>query len=629
VLEEKEGPETGPDGIGAGANSAAMALALGSASRSRADRFLEEQTALVGDQRHHLREQLLPGIIEKWTGVFLRIATACVGLAFAGGVAWMVWEAKRSDGLKVEPFSVPPALAEHGVTGQVVAARVIDRLSELQAQTNTGRPARSYTNAWGDNAIKLEIPETGVSLEELDSWLRAKLGHETSLSGEVVRTQTGITLTARTTDGAVSVSGAEADLDALTGKLAEAIYRLTQPYRYGMYLERHEDRPADALPIFRELSLNGSPEDRLWSVSMWAETAGRVAQNIEVALAMYARAVADDPDALGAYSNMGNAQWRLGLTEDSARTYQQWSVHLRDGKQRYIPPDRIEVTDKVVLGDLNMTIGAFHDAALTNAQMLRTGVPGYPTASITARLIRSQVGEHDVTGARATHADPRALASFGDTSTWLVAAEAQDWHTLLRLKGVMAENLAKTPQNRRAIIAFSAPRLAIAQARTGDFTAAEATLAPTRGDCYSCLIARAELAEMQGQRARADYWFTNATEAGPSLPFAFEAEGRALLERNQSDQAIARFTIANQKVPHFADPLEGWGEALMAKNQSHLALAKFAEAEKYAPNWGRLHLKWGEALVYAGNTDEAKKQFGIAAGLDLTPSEKFELARNK
>jgi len=65
----------------------------------------------------------------------------------------------------------------------------------------------------------------------------------------------------------------------------------------------------------------------------------------------------------------------------------------------------------------------------------------------------------------------------------------------------------------------------------------------------------------------------------------------------------------------------------MAKNQSHLAVAKFVEAEKYAPNWGRLHLKWGEALAYAGKRDEAGKQFVRAAQLDLTPSEKFELAR--
>jgi Tfp pilus assembly protein PilF len=65
----------------------------------------------------------------------------------------------------------------------------------------------------------------------------------------------------------------------------------------------------------------------------------------------------------------------------------------------------------------------------------------------------------------------------------------------------------------------------------------------------------------------------------------------------------------------------------MAKNRSDLALAKFTEAEKYASNWGRLHLKWGEALGYVGKPEEAKKQFALAAGLDLTPGEKAELAR--
>ena len=74
-----------------------------------------------------------------------------------------------------------------------------------------------------------------------------------------------------------------------------------------------------------------------------------------------------------------------------------------------------------------------------------------------------------------------------------------------------------------------------------------------------------------------------------------------MLNSSEPDVAIAQFTIANRKGPHFADPLEGWGEALMAKNRSHLALAKFAEAGKYAPNWGRLHLKWGEGLGYAGS----------------------------
>jgi len=108
---------------------------------------------------------------------------------------------------------------------------------------------------------------------------------------------------------------------------------------------------------------------------------------------------------------------------------------------------------------------------------------------------------------------------------------------------------------------------------------------------------------------------------------AYEDWGRALLDRGKADDAMAQFTLSNKKGPHFADPLEGWGEALMAKNQSHLAPAKFAAAEKYAPNWGRLHLKWGEALYYAGKRDEAKAHFARAAALDLTPSEKAELAK--
>jgi tetratricopeptide (TPR) repeat protein len=141
------------------------------------------------------------------------------------------------------------------------------------------------------------------------------------------------------------------------------------------------------------------------------------------------------------------------------------------------------------------------------------------------------------------------------------------------------------------------------------------------------LLARAQIAELERQPARADWWFAQAEREGPSMPFAPYEWGQALLRRGTPGEAIEKFKIANQISPHFADPLEGWGEALMAKSQSHLALVKFQEAVKYAPNWGRLHLKWGEALVWVGKPGEAKKQFTRAAELDLTPSEKAELAR--
>jgi Flp pilus assembly protein TadD len=70
-----------------------------------------------------------------------------------------------------------------------------------------------------------------------------------------------------------------------------------------------------------------------------------------------------------------------------------------------------------------------------------------------------------------------------------------------------------------------------------------------------------------------------------------------------------------------------WGEVLIAKNRSDLALAKFEDANRCAPNWGRLHLKWGEALYYAGKRNEARRQFAVAASLDLSPPEKSQSAR--
>jgi tetratricopeptide (TPR) repeat protein len=113
----------------------------------------------------------------------------------------------------------------------------------------------------------------------------------------------------------------------------------------------------------------------------------------------------------------------------------------------------------------------------------------------------------------------------------------------------------------------------------------------------------------------------------PDIPFADTDWGEMLLRKGDYDGAIAKFEAADQKGPHFADPLEMWGEALMQENRSDLALAKFEEADKYAPNWGRLHLKWGEALLWSGKPDDAKKQFTIAAGLELSSADRAALDR--
>jgi tetratricopeptide (TPR) repeat protein len=196
------------------------------------------------------------------------------------------------------------------------------------------------------------------------------------------------------------------------------------------------------------------------------------------------------------------------------------------------------------------------------------------------------------------------------------------------LAGAAESRMAKYPGWRADQPSELFPLIAYAEARLGRFAAAEARIAAAPADCYLCLTARARIAALKGDAVRADADFARAVNLAPSIPFAYADWGAMLLARGDAGGAVEKFSIANQKGPHFADPLEMWGEALMLQNHSDQALAKFAEAEKYAPNWGRLHLKWGEALVYAGKRDEAKAQFARAAQLDLTPSEKSELARH-
>jgi hypothetical protein len=611
---------SGPDSNGLALDLAMAAARSDPSLHADVAAFLADQRRMLADQRHHLHEQLKQlhlGIFEKWLGVLLRLATLLVGLAVAGGALWVVREASRADGLRVEPFSVPPDLAANGLTGQVVASRVIDRLSELQSQTNTGRPARTYSNSWGDKTIKLEIPETGVSLEEVDSWLRAKLGHETSLTGEVVRGSSGVTLTARTDEGTVSVKGPEADMDVLTARLAENIYRLTQPYRYAIYLMRHENRPADAAPIFRELALNGGPEERRWSYNMWANATEVATHDYELGLRMYRQAHQADPDAIQPMSTLGQDLTRFGRFEES----------------RQISKEGVAITLKNDPGS-NARLGepGNYSANLVNAtERARNGVRGISRSVLVRQLVAAHIGLHELSAARASQAEIPAdvdLDPVAKTADALaIDIDAQDWHAALAHTGEMAAYLRAYPHNRHYVLITLAPPLALVLAQLGRFAEAERLIAPMPGDCYPCLETRAGIAELAHQPARADFWLTKAVQAGPSFPFAHEGWGRVLLARGKADDAIAQFTLANQISPHFADPLEGWGEALMARNQSHLALAKFSEAEKYAPNWGRLHLKWGEALAYAGKRADAKAQFARAAALDLTPSEKSELAR--
>jgi tetratricopeptide (TPR) repeat protein len=611
--------------------------------RGTVETYLKRQIKLADIQEHHLREQfkhLHLSVWEKQLGVLLRVATAVVGIAVAVGFALMVWDAAHSNGLIIEPFAVPTDMAAKGLTGQTIASKILDKLYAMESVAGTNRSKQSYVNNWG-TGIKVEIPETGVSISEFRQFLRDWLGHDTHISGEIYHTDAGIVITARTGgEGGGSFTGLQTELDQLIQKAAEYVYGQTQPARYAAFLQNN-NRMAEGLAILRRLTDDPSHLERAWA---WGgqHNPSRFKRDYGGALWYLYKATSVYPDFVQGYHLAAWYERLLSHPEKALENYRKTKELFDQGAgsqidPRHAPKLRLD-TDLYVaflLGDFARA-GALGQTGADIANSNGSEV----TFDTLQNAVAVSLGlQHDGIHARAFFGEmPELEESRRNRGSILFLRELarvrmdaalEDWPDVAAAEA-SAEKIAPficpACEWAKVFRVELRPWLALAKARTGDIAGAETLIASSPGDCTDCVRIRGVIASEVRQYGRADYWFARAIHLAPSIPFAYADWGQSLLARGDADRAIAKFIIANQKGPHFADALEGWGEALMAKNQSHLALEKFAEAEKYAPNWGRLHLKWGEALAYSGNKDEAQKQFARAAALDLTPSEKFELA---
>jgi len=621
---------------------AAESIALGAdAAHGRLDpraaAYLEKQSALTDLQIEDLRREdslrhwsLVVRHVSDVLKLSFELALALIFAAIVVIIAAAIRSAATDNGVVIEAFSVPPDMAAKGLTGDVIATKVLDRLSAMQAQTSSRRAASSYANNWDKN-IKVQIPDTGVSIGELDTYLHDWLGNRTHITGEVYHTAKGISVTARAGgDASPTFTGAESDIDTLIQQAAESVYRSTQPYRYAIWLEAH-NRSSGARVILQNLARSGSTEERAWAyVGMGndLQEEGDVAGSV----AMLRQAIALRPDLLLAYENLAGDMNSLQHDEESVDIIKEAIALAARGGGADIDPSDVAIMGLLDRQDLAQAMGD-NLAALDLDRQIEAAPDRNSWESAYTTDLEACGALHDLDCLRRVLAqmpvsrDPNApiqrnaalLQAEILLGHWQTAKNATPHLTVLLVKAGKIGAFFVT----RAVD----PILALADAGLGDFRASHQAIDKTPLDCVLCLRVRGRIDTLERNWAGANFWLARAVAAAPSIPSGYVDWGAMLLAKGEPDGAIAKFALAHEKGPRFADPLEMWGEALVAKNRSDLALAKFEEAYRYAPNWGRLHLEWGEALVYAGKPDEAKKQFAIAAPLDLSQGDRVTLAR--
>lgn len=571
--------------------------------------FLANQNRLIADQRHHLGEQLRHLKLKYFTDrlkAVLQAFTVLFGALVLSGVGLIVWQAVNDKGLVVEPFGAPPDFAARGLRGDVLAAELLDRLQVFDRQSNALRPARSYRTSWSED-IKIELPETKVSLGELRGYLRDWLGHSTHVTGDVWRAGNTLRLTVRVGARTIGVSGPDNDLDALLDRAAEQVFGETQPYRYSKWLERR-GRVEEGLVVARTLAASPDSFERKWAL--------REVCVLESHFFRYRQSYDACTQSLQIEPGNPQAEFDRAPSEMALSWTERGAADLRDAAERLrAPRDDMVEEGRAAFLPMALAEDAEWHADLTKAERLNRAVlqgPNFQDVHVSARLALPGVlaRRHDLAAARAAlvevkvslggdEADPRWNSSQERQPEWEVPAAAGDYPAALAALDQYEAAIVKRGDTtlRARILQAERARIFVLMGRLDE---AEALARQTPLDCYACLRVRGKVAAARRDWAGAERWFAEAARQGPSLPFAHEEWGEARLARGDLAGAQQAFQEAARRAPSWADPLKGLGDVAARRGAWRQAMEAYNKALLYAPAWVELKQARSAAAARSG-----------------------------
>jgi tetratricopeptide (TPR) repeat protein len=599
--DDKPGVEA-PEAL-AGAEAFAAAIAA-IASRQdpgvarKTEDFLAEQTALLRVQKDHLEDEHalrlehLRGQLreERIRDVGLRLRVGFqVFIALVATVIGAIFfvvlrDAVTSRRVVIEPFQAPPDVAARGINATVIASGILDELTRLQNATRSATTALGLSGAWTGN-IKLDVPETGISLGEVSRLLRERFGRDVHIDGDLIETPAGGLALAVRGNGVPpkTFAGTATELDKLTVQAAEYVYSKSQPVRWASYLTGME-RNAEAIEFCRTSAASADSDTRARLFSTWASALLSTGGSQREALALYVTSVKIKPDLWNSHANIMNTFMILGAEEQAWRAGE--GMRTAAGGRPGRAPEQMYANWDYLTWNLKPWLDStVADAEATAGMGTGAGAVGPAIADVQMRLHDVRAAElalkttkedpHDPTiGAMSHFVRGRAAAESGDTVRAATEMEA--------FSAAYADPAVAT--NSPGYNCWIAP----AEEAAGHPDRADALLrsAGTYVDCYRF---RADILEGRGDWPGAQKAYAEAVALAPDLPAAYYSWGVALLKHGDLAGATAKLTDANKRGPHWADPLKAWGDVLVKQGNTKQAVAKYDKALKFAPNWQQLN----------------------------------------
>jgi tetratricopeptide (TPR) repeat protein len=605
--EEEEKPEVEESEATAGADAFAAAIAHHASIQNPevardASAFLRGQLHHVEvqtkhlEEEHglriaHLRNQLAEERVRRLAlrlRVGFQLFVVLVATAIGLGLFVTVYDAFHSRNVVIDLFEVAPGLSPPIPNGKMVAASLLDRLTQLQAATRISAEKRGLSSAW-TNEINIEVPETGLSIGQIERTLKARFGHDDHIDGDLMKTETGaLALTVRGNRILPKTfTNNEGHLGRLVDVAAEYIYGESEPGLFAKYLS-DTNRADEAIAFVRAHLASATIQEQPILLNYWGNAIGaKAAPNANTeALPLYREAVRIKPDYWVGYNNLMLDLFNLGDLDGLIRVGNQM-MKIAGGRPGKASEDMYEVYDSVVNNLQAERAAGLADMEGTGGTLTaQAGAEGLIVAQIDVQL-------HEVDTARLhlkttvwdeMSSPDAANAAFAQAT---LAEEVGDLTAAANAWDVYAKAFADpvvSVQNSSGICSA-----AITYEKTNQPNKADAALnavgALSHPDCFRY---KADLLDLRGDWAGAQVWYEKAIQLAPSYPASYYSWGIALGKHKDLKDAAEQFRLANLKGPHWADPLKAWGDVLVELGAPNEALAKYDEAFKYAPNWEQL-----------------------------------------
>jgi tetratricopeptide (TPR) repeat protein len=564
--------------------------------------YLNKQARLVEIQSEHLHEQrkvLLSNLkLRRWIDrlklgvqLFIILAATVIGLGFAV----MIFDAFRSNSVVVETFDTPPALAARGLTGKVVASSVLDALTHMQASTRTSAEQRQLANAWTRD-IKVEVPETGVSIGEINRLLKVRFGHDIHIEGDLVQTDTGgLVLTIRG-DGVPPkpFPGAAGELDKLTTQAAEYVYSQEQPGLFAVYV-MNAGRNAEAIAFIKQAYDKADPSERPYLLNTWGIALQNTGADARSAARYFREAIRLKPDFWIGYLNLQNSDLMLG-DEEGAWRLGQAMIQKAGGR-----PGRAPELDYENLDLVTWNLLPYRDALV--ADLKAHGGVGANVTSEAPAIADIDVRLHDP-------ADAELQLQTAQSDAWDPSVDAMAHFIHGRLAAEAGDTARAAAEMEAFQAAYASPIvssnypgyacwIAPAEEFAGHPDKADAVL-NSAGRYVDCYRFRGDILDHRGDWAGAQKAYASSVAIAPDLPAGYYSWGVALARHGDLAGAEAKLSAAHARGPRWADPLKAWGDLLARQGRWREALAKYDEAQKDAPAWTALSQARAEAQRRAG-----------------------------